>query len=78
MKPLYKAVVKAKRYAAVKEGEAYYKAQDELNQRLRDLLYSEELKTLTKGQLVEVIALCSTHRPLAPHTILIYFAELAK
>ena len=65
--------------AAVKElaiSSDYYAAQQALNKELNDILNFNKyrLHYLTTDQILRLIALCSSHRPMEPHSILTYFS----
>ena len=83
---MYQALAaKAKKLEALsaqdtdESNEQYYALQNEFNTDLRYAMSDDGLmKRLTKAQLLNVLAWCSSHRPYAPHIILTSFAKLAK
>lgn len=66
----YRRVIKLKRKIATLQGDEYFKTEGELNQALRDVIGDVGFFDLYKGKILEVLALCSTHRPMQPHQIL--------
>ena len=51
----------------------YFDLQEQLNDELRAILHSTSMQwsALTKVQIMHILSLCSTHRPIALHSILI-------
>lgn len=70
----FKAALKINKRVMTETGDAYYLAQDQLNATLRSMLHMD-LTGLTKKQLIQLVAWCSSHRPYAPHVVLSYIAD---
>lgn len=73
-KKLYSKAAKAKKELLSLQGESYYSKEKELNSILCDLLNSlnADWRELSKKQVLHIISMCSSHRPTALHSILIY------
>lgn len=74
-KQQYQVCAKIKRSLADLHNDEYYKKEELLNKELRLLIFSNELHTLTKKEILHVISMCSTHSPMALHSIFIYLSK---
>jgi hypothetical protein len=61
----------------IEDNEVYYKMQEELNEKLRAFLKLRFIYLETR-ELLTIISLVSTHRPVQPHSFLITCATLIK
>jgi len=74
-KQQYQLCAKIKKSLIDLHGDQYYTQESKLNTELRYLFKSNELHTLTKKELLHVLSICSTHRPIALHSLLIEFSK---
>lgn len=56
------------------QGDEYFEQQNILNSMLKDLMHMDSwIDDLSKDELIQVLALCSSHRPREPHSVLLQF-----
>jgi len=70
MKTLFKSIQKQAAKMKPLQGDAYFKEQAELNKMLREML-DLTFTDLSKAQLIELLCLCGSHRPVEPFKVLI-------
>lgn len=60
------------------KNDAYWTAQEAFKVQLKHAMQDDELlRKLTKPQLVQMIAWCSSYRPIEPHVVLSILSKLA-
>lgn len=76
VKKLFKEIVKREKIMKFHSGtDLYYTYQTELNAMLSDILRMDFI-SLSKLDILKLISLCSTHRPMALHSILIHISNV--